>query len=500
MRREQSSPRRLGRRRDAGSDEEDGGGGDGRGSSGPPPTWDGNTSWEDYNIRARLWLATTKTKARARGPLLLKSLSGTPFESFKYLATDTSWLQSQTNAEYLLDEMAKPEHFGEDQQEHLLTAMSRITFHMKRHKGESWRDYLSRWEVAMRKVAEHNIKLPPAYEGFLMIHNLQLSETETKALLQFTRGDITPQSVREYLRKSETKLSAQDLGSDRKQVKAVLWAEHDDKDNETMAEHDHGEDQELETMEAYLADLQEPTDLDESEILDEGEAAEILATMIQAKKKTSYTQAIQRKKEKELSRGYGTKGNAPPRAWQGQIKGKVTIEELKRRTRCKACDQVGHWHKDPECPKRKSSSSSVNEQHLLEQLPSTNEAFFMGHLEDLNVLQEPSEENFITDELGQVEIMETVLKDDLDFDLDNDPKNERHLGNEHDRSTLEPRGTSSTERSHAAQGHLGHGSQGHFGHLLELNRSSTYLCLKDFWNFFGALRWVFGNLDTQNNF
>ena len=112
---------------------------------------------------------------------------------------------------------------------------------------------------------------------------------------QHARGDITPQSVREYLRKSETKLSAQDLGSDRKQVKAVLWAEHDDKDNETMAEHDHGEDQELETMEAYLADLQEPTDLDESEILDEGEAAEILATMIQAKKKTSYTQAIQRK-------------------------------------------------------------------------------------------------------------------------------------------------------------------------------------------------------------
>ena len=379
MRRDQTSPRRLGRRRDYGSEEEDGAG-EGRGSSGPPPSWDGSTPWEDYNIRARLWLATTKTKAKARGPLLLKSLSGTPFESFKHLAKDPNWLQSTTGAEELLDEMAKPEHFGEDQQEHMLTAMSRITFHMKRTKNENWRDYLSRWEVAMRKVAEHKIKLPEAYEGFLLINNLQLSDGETKALLNFTKGDITPPSVREWLRKSETRLSAQDLGSDKKVVSSVLWTEHDNKVDQ-HAELEEEVDEDLETMEPLLADLQDGDQFDETETLDESEAAGILSTMIQAKKKTTYTQALHRKKEKELSRGYGSKGRPPPRAWKGQISGRVTIEELKKKTRCKICDQVGHWHR--ECPNKKNpAAAATHEQHSLEALPATQEAFFIGHLEE----------------------------------------------------------------------------------------------------------------------
>lgn len=29
--------------------------------------WDGTTPWEDYHIRAKLWLATTKAKPRMRG-------------------------------------------------------------------------------------------------------------------------------------------------------------------------------------------------------------------------------------------------------------------------------------------------------------------------------------------------------------------------------------------------------------------------------------------------
>ena len=311
---------------------------------------------------------------------MLKSLSGTPFESFKHLAKDPNWLQSTTGAEELLDEMAKPEHFGEDQQEHMLTAMSRITFHMKRTKNENWRDYLSRWEVAMRKVAEHKIKLPEAYEGFLLINNLQLSDGETKALLNFTKGDITPPSVREWLRKSETRLSAQDLGSDKKVVSSVLWTEHDNKVDQ-HAELEEEVDEDLETMEPLLADLQDGDQFDETETLDESEAAGILSTMIQAKKKTTYTQALHRKKEKELSRGYGSKGRPPPRAWKGQISGRVTIEELKKKTRCKICDQVGHWHR--ECPNKKNpAAAATHEQHSLEALPATQEAFFIGHLEE----------------------------------------------------------------------------------------------------------------------
>ena len=45
------------------SDEDEGpAAGNGRGNAGPPPEWDGTTSFEDYQIRARLWIATTKNR------------------------------------------------------------------------------------------------------------------------------------------------------------------------------------------------------------------------------------------------------------------------------------------------------------------------------------------------------------------------------------------------------------------------------------------------------
>ena len=43
--------------------------------------------------------------------------------------------------------------------------------------------------------------------------------------------------------------------------------------------------------------------------------------------------------------------NDAPGTGQNRTEAKKRIEDLKRKTKCKACDQVGHWHKDPECPK-----------------------------------------------------------------------------------------------------------------------------------------------------
>ena len=56
--------------------------------------------------------------------------------------------------------MDKPERFGDDQQEHMLAAMSRITYHLRRQKTESWREYFAKWDNAIRKVQQHKIVLP----------------------------------------------------------------------------------------------------------------------------------------------------------------------------------------------------------------------------------------------------------------------------------------------------------------------------------------------------
>lgn len=131
------SIRRPGGRRDDSEDEAENGKGD-RGASGPLPEWSGDTPFEDYLIRDKLWVATTKTRPRARGPGFLRALKGGPFETFKYLAKDPQWLNSEQDAETLLDLMDRPEHYGESREEHLLAALSRITFHFKRNKSKTW--------------------------------------------------------------------------------------------------------------------------------------------------------------------------------------------------------------------------------------------------------------------------------------------------------------------------------------------------------------------------
>ena len=74
-----SSERRSRRREDDDSEDDRGGGHKGSGG-GQPPEWDGTSvPFQDWLIKARLWLATTRVKARAQGPMILQRLGGQPF-------------------------------------------------------------------------------------------------------------------------------------------------------------------------------------------------------------------------------------------------------------------------------------------------------------------------------------------------------------------------------------------------------------------------------------
>ena len=380
-------------------DDDDGGGGEFRTNAGPPPSWDGvQCPFEDYLIRARIWISTTKARAQTRGPLLLKALSDTPFQDFKHLAKDPAWLSDPGNAESLLKRMDSPEYYGDDQEEHLLASLARITYHLKRQKNETARQFLGRWEAAERKVAEHKVSLPSLYRGFLMINALGLTDGEIKTLLTFTHGSIEPKDVKTWLRKHETKLQAGQLGNEAttrgKSTPAAVHAV-ETAPNE-MAE-PSGEEEEIETMEAMLADLADEEEPREGPgVFEEDEAAEILAMMIKEKKKT-YSQSAQIKKDKELGRGY-RQGGGPSgsRDRYGPFRPgtyKLSIAELKQRTRCKRCDKVGHWHKECTNPPAPGHTRDPKETHLLEiDLEQYDDALFCHYLESA-VNEDASEES-----------------------------------------------------------------------------------------------------------
>ena len=359
-----------------------------RSNAGPAPEWNGEQiPYQDYLIKAKLWLATTRARASTRGPMLLQKLSGTPFEAMKHLAKDDLWMRSSNNGERLLELMSLPENFGEDQDEDLIASLSKITFHLRRTKDESHRTFFSRWETAMRKVTEHRVHLPDQYVGFLLINALNLTEGDIKNLLNYTRGSILPTHVREWVRKHETKLQVAQVGVDSK--KTTSTRSH--QTMMTVPEETDTDEEEIHMIEAAIRDLKDEDDGDKTDlgdgdkdgaILEEHEAAEVLSTMLQKKK--SYTQTLKAKKSKELSRGYsnpsssgsyrGGKGQSSWRKGNGPIqpgKYRMTIEEVKRVTRCGICKKVGHWHR--ECPDR----DKEHEHHHL----AMEEATFCGLLE-----------------------------------------------------------------------------------------------------------------------
>ena len=375
---------RHGRRRQNDSDED--GQDDHRSSSGPPPEWDGEAiPFVDYQIKANLWLATTKAKPRTRGPLLLQKLSKTPFEAMKYLARDSSWMTSDRNGEELLRVMNLPENFGDDQEEDLLSSLAKVTYHLRRGRDEGHRAFFSKWDQAMRKVTEHRVVLPDQYVGFLLINALSLSDSDIKSFLNFSRGSIRPSDVREWVRKHETKLQVSQVGIDKKATTRTSSTHY-----VTAENYDQDED-EIHAVEEALRDLQEDeaengTEIGDDDALEEHEAAEILNTYLQQKRKT-YTQTLKAKKAKELGRGYVNKwktgrsvtstGTGVPPFREGQFK--MTIEELKKVTRCGICHRTGHWHREcPEKDKQKNNSAGgAKETHVLE----TEEAIFCGHLQ-----------------------------------------------------------------------------------------------------------------------
>ena len=362
-RREATRPR--GRRTSTGDDDDDDQ--SGRGSAGPPPAWDGTSTFKDYLVRARLWLATTKAKPRSRGPMLLKNLSGTPFDDLKYLARDAAWMNAEDNAEQMLKIMDTKELYGDDAREDMLNTLYKITYALRREKGESYKTFFSRWENCVRRLTEHDVALPAEYLGFLLTMALQLSSEEVKLLMNFTQGKLNQKDVKEWVRVNETNLKLGATGTSRRNNQVLHVEDASDQDD---AEDSDSVEVLMNAMES-LEDPIQDADADETEPFDEADAKDILSTMIKEHAKGTVKRTFKAvndaKRAKGLARGYsaardiggkfqGGKGGDYVKTGESY---RISIDALKRRTRCAHCKKVGHWHR--ECPdKHKPKAKEAN--------------------------------------------------------------------------------------------------------------------------------------------
>ena len=337
-----------------------------RTTAGPPPEWDGTSvEFRDYKLKARIWLRTTRTPAHARGPLLLKNLSKGPWEDLKFLANDEEWMTDPDNGNKLINLMDTREFYGEEKRESMLSACARLTYHLRRQKGETARAFMTRWDTAERKIREHDVRLPQEYLGFLMVNALQLDSEKTKLLLNYTKGSLQVADVKDWLRIHETDLDMSNLGNDRKKTAVnFLMDSEDPKEIQLMDIPEEGDVDENDITDLLLttmADLEEPNENPEDMVtLTEAETKEILMTMVKdhRNKGRNYASAMKAKKNRDLARGYGAgrDGMLRPGTYE------VSISELKKRTKCNACGLTGHWAREcPTKPKRSPDHMAKND-------------------------------------------------------------------------------------------------------------------------------------------
>ncbi|CAE7243654.1 Ank2, partial [Symbiodinium sp. CCMP2592] len=298
------------------------------------------------------------------GPMLLKNLAGTPFDDMKYLAKDLSWMNDPDKGEKLIALMDSKELY-DDEREDMMNTLVKVTYTLRRTKGETNKVFFARWDNVVRRLEEHKVKLPEEYLGFLLTNALNLSNDELKLLLNFTQGRLKTKDVKEWLRVHDTEF-------ENKTGKAAAT-----KTSQVLHVGEPG---------VFTYDQDEEDQAEDEGVFDEAEATEILATMVKEHTKgggkRSFPAVNKAKKAKALARGYGA-GRDPNQRFreQGNVKVggtyRVSIEALKRRTRCGICKEIGHWHR--ECP-RNAGGQNPKESHFLE----SEEALFLDYIEYLD--------------------------------------------------------------------------------------------------------------------
>lgn len=251
--------------------------GGGKASSvGPPPAFNGDRSagaWEEYRIRARLWLQTTTIDEKSRGPRMLQALTGQAFEAMKFLADSDEWMNNPQNGRILLEEMAKPAYFGKEELESLWSALQKLFYTRLRNDDDDLTTFRNKFDDAVRKIRKHHVDLPDSALGFLYLKQLRVDAFALERIITRTNGNLELSSVIAASRKLKMRLI--DEGEDRKKQ---LWIQ-DMMETEGNGNQDIDPgDEELEILENALQELE-----GDPESLNEDEAKEVLMNLIKQK-------------------------------------------------------------------------------------------------------------------------------------------------------------------------------------------------------------------------
>ena len=197
---------------------------------------------------------------------------------------------------------------------------------------ETYRNLTVRLETAYARLKEHGVELPEEVRGWFLLRKLQLEANAEAMVLTHTKGALSYKEVTTAVTAIFPQGAAKVSGGKSREVFEAIAEEGEDESFDGEESND--------VFQAVADQIQSQEEYDEED------AIEVFETYQDIRKKMQ---------QRKMGRGYRQQGAGPSR-WTltGTVRGK--IEQLKAKSRCHLCQEVGHWKR--ECPKKKGTAST----------------------------------------------------------------------------------------------------------------------------------------------
>lgn len=291
--------------------------------------------------RWRLWveakLASMKDmSATQRGPFVFCLLDGMALESVEHLSLEQ--LKQENGDKHIWS--ALDSRFPDRQKHDWMAECLREIFGLSAKEGESMVTWTARVQEVFakckRKVA---ITFPEEAQGWICLHASGLSEDQRAIVTAKTQGELKFDVVTAAMRSCFPDYRAPSKTSKIRSSAALLLEHETEPTEEEVADHlDSSPPDELQLeVEAFLLEhgaLPDSAAGSAGDVFDEAEVAEVLA-------------ATWKEKRMEIAKLQKSRRFGQVNTVKKQFSRDVT--ELKKKSRCHRCHQVGHWQRD--CPK-----------------------------------------------------------------------------------------------------------------------------------------------------
>ena len=270
-------------------------------------------------VTNKLLTLDTKVPAKARGAYVYTLLSGKALECVEHLDPSDYQVENGEDKLFALLDERFPQKEASDEMSEVLTEV----FNLKALEGETLKVWISRaTEMFDRCKRKCQVSFPEEAKGWLILHRSGLND-EQKAVIMARSGGVMK---RETIGKAMRSCYPEYVVSKRKTMGVAVV------DPDEPPPEDFEQDPVFQEVESFLAEHELAVPAEEpDEIYEEHEVAEALAVTWKEKRK----ELTKMQKNRRFSASSDLK-----KAYR------VEIEELKKRTRCHKCQQVGHWSRE----------------------------------------------------------------------------------------------------------------------------------------------------------